>query len=222
MSQLSDVEVLYELMGATHVPYREIKFEESKERSNTVWPLLNEIDLSHVEILPITISGKIRPSLAGMLSISPNSIEPFILSNSATESVATHDAIGTRETSASTMELAKLLVGGVNFASNAGINSINEVPFDLISVAPESLLKSKEVNEIKLEILPIDINNSAVDAILNSVKIPQIINSPKSQLTPNEANERSEMSSLILRIKHSSEKNKTISKQSFFESLRAE
>lgn len=221
MSQLSDVEVLYELMGASHVPYREIKFEESKERSNTVWPLLNEIDLSHVEILPITMSGKIRPSLAGMLSISPNSIEPISFSNSATESVATHGAIGTRESSVSTMELAKLLVG-VNISSNAGINSINEAPLDLISVAPESLLTSIKVNEIKLEILPIDINNLAVDAILNSVKIPQIINSPKSKLTPNEANERSEMSSLILRIKHSSEKNKTISKQSFFESLRAE
>lgn len=63
MKQLTDVGVLYNSLGASHVPYREIKLNESRVLSLTLFPLLSLIDLSNLEIKTVSAAERTKRSL---------------------------------------------------------------------------------------------------------------------------------------------------------------
>lgn len=184
MSQLSDVEVLYKLMGASHITYREIRDEESKVLPNTLKHPLNEIDLSHVEILSVTISEKIEPLLVAHSSIK------YDLTETASLPADSNNFVGSSKPVAE-FEAVSMSAFVTNVASSTGVISVNEVP----------------------------VNNSSADLSSITMLAVQTPVQSNAELLPVDQNSNSEISNLVLRIKNSSNLDKTLSKQSFFERL---
>jgi hypothetical protein len=175
MSQLSDVEVLYKLMGASHIPYREIKLEESKAFLSTPSLSENEIGLSEAEILLFTMSERTEPLLADNSRIIHNLIETPNLSVDSTNLIeATQPAAESGETSSR-------IVGA------------NEVA--------------------------VHMNNSPAEISSNAILTVQTADQSNAHLMPSNQYANTEISSLMLRIKNSSNLDKKLSKQSFFERL---
>ena len=216
MSQLSDVEVLYELMGASHIPYREIKLEESKERSNSLWSLLNDIDLTYVEILPVKVSEKIEPLIVENFSIKHDSVESFSLPVRNLEPSATPDIFDVAVPTSIIVPVDMSAISS-NFSGKMGLNNVNEKPFISILDASQSAISSVKVVEFNVETLPTDVNTSAFNEQPNSVSLPKFF----TQLKSSEPDNNSEMSNLILRIKQSVEQGNSVGKHSFFERLQA-
>ena len=63
MKQLTDVGVLYNSLGASHLPYREIKLNESRVLSLTSFPLLLLIDISNLKIKTVSAAERTERSL---------------------------------------------------------------------------------------------------------------------------------------------------------------
>lgn len=216
MSHLSDVEVLYELMGASHIPYREIKLEEAKVLSNTLWPLLNEIDLSKIEIPPVTMMEKGESLLTDKFSIKHELVEPLSFTAVTSEPFSAIGIFNITEP-VNALDQSWLLATSTKFSSNADISINKEVPFNSVSSAPESVIASIVLDEVRIEELPDETNNTIADVQANTLSVDQ----ERAQRAQDSANINSEMSTLLLRIKHHAERDKTISKQSFFERLQA-
>jgi hypothetical protein len=220
MSHLSDVEVLYELMGASHIPYREIKLEEAKALSNALWPLLNEIDLSKIEIPPVTMMEKGESLLTDKFSIKHELVEPLSFTAVTSEPFSAIGIFNITEP-VNALDQTGLLATSTKFYINADISINKEVPFNSVSSAPESVIASIVLDEVRLEELPVETNNTIADIQANTLSVAQAPDQARAQRAQDSANINSEMSTLLLRIKHHAERDKTISKQSFFERLQA-
>jgi hypothetical protein len=175
MSQLSDVDVLYKLMGASHIPYREIKLEESKAFLSTPGLSVNEIDLSEAEMLLVTMSER---------------TEPLLVDNSR----IMHDLIET---------------------PNLSVDSTNLIEAKQPGVASEEtgsrIVGANEVAD--------QINNSPAEISSNEILTVQTTDQSNAHLIKSDQHANTEISSLMLRIKNSSNLDKKLSKQSFFERL---
>lgn len=175
MSQLSDVEVLYKLMCASHIPYREIKLEESKSFLSTPSLSVNEVDLAEAEMLLVTMSERTEPLLVGNSRVMHDLIEAPNLSVDST------NLIEAKQPGVASVETSSRIAG-----ANEDADQINNLPAEISS---------------------------------NEILTVETTDQSNAHLIPSDQYANTEISSLMLRIKNSSNLDKKLSKQSFFERL---
>lgn len=206
MNQLSDVGILYDLIGASHVPYREIKLNESRMLSLTLWPLLSLIDISNVEIKPVSATERAERSLVHqanpnvgvtkvgvteILDITANSIKPINV-----------DSIG------------------INFKLDEPLDSVSNDSFlNVHPVTEPENVSIKPVIEMSDTLDDLLVEDSfhifPTDSEVNVTLTVPKETSDSTILSSNISN--SEMADLMQRLTQSKHQEKPTYKQSFFE-----
>ncbi len=211
MNQLSDVGILYDLIGASHVPYREIKLNESRSLSLTLWPLLSLIDISNVEIKTVSATERAERSLVHQANPNVGVTEVGVTNVGVTE----------------ILDITANSIKPINVDS-IGINFKLDEPLD--SVSNDSFLNVHPVTEPEnVSIKPVIEMSDTLDDLLvedsfhifptdSEVNVTLTVPKETSDSTILSSNiSNSEMADLMQRLTQSKHQEKPTYKQSFFE-----
>jgi len=203
MKQLSDVGILYDSIDASHVPYREIKLNESRESSLTLFPLLSSIDPYNFEIKTVCAAERTERSLVR-------------------QAIPNNGVIEIANIMANIINPIDIDLIDVNFELHETLESVSNTAFftelpitaiEKVSIQPLHVMSATSEN-IVVSDLPQTLTTDS------EVILTRTIHQETSDLTIQSNNiSNSEMAILMQRLSQSEHQDKQNYKHSFFERL---